>query len=148
MPLSSMTARPTGGRGSWGFLEAEGAFFWMTFQKGKYGPYYYPRVGAGSTDQDVVERLQRYTGIGQITGPYSREPHKTVWYWTVTNRRDAVALMEAMYPYMGERRRAKIDEVLTFTERERQQRLIQPRIIRLKDLHLEEDGGLVLRRTA
>jgi hypothetical protein len=123
-----------------GFLEGEGAFYWVIFQKGKYGPYYYPRVGASSTDQDVIERLPEYSGAGQITGPYPRKPpQKTVWYWTVTNRDDAIALMQEMYPYMGERRRARIDEVLDFVGR-------QPRkpLARLRTLMEGEDGRLPL----
>jgi hypothetical protein len=96
-----------------GFLEAEGSFYWMTFRKGKYGPYYYPRVAAGGTDRDVIELLPTYTGIGRITGPYPRKPpRKAAWYWTVTAREDAVAFMKSIHPHMGQRRQARISEVL------------------------------------
>jgi LAGLIDADG endonuclease len=105
---------------SWvvGYLEGEGAFFYMTLQQGKYGPYHYPRVGVGCTDQDVIERLPQYTGLGQITGPYDREPpQKTVWYWTITNKGDAASFMKAVHPHMCSRRQAKITEVLNHCER-------------------------------
>lgn len=92
-----------------GFLEAEGSFYWMTLRQGKYGPYYYPRVGAGSTDRDVIELLPQYTGLGQITGPYHRKaPRKSAWHWTITNKEDAVAFMEAVHPQMCSRRQARI----------------------------------------
>lgn len=123
-----------------GYLEGEGAFFWVTITKGKYGPYYYPRVRAASTDQDVVELLAEYAAVGHITGPYPRKPpNKTAWYWAVTNREDAIALMESVYPYMGERRRAQIDRVLDFVEREGRKRLV-----RLRNLLQGEDGCLPL----
>lgn len=123
-----------------GFLEGEGAFYWVSIQKGKYGPYYYPRVGATSTDQDVIELLPEYTGVGQITGPFPRKPpQKTAWYWTVTNRDDAITLMQEVYPYMGERRRARIDEVLDFVGRQPRKRLA-----RLRTLLEGEDGRLPL----
>jgi hypothetical protein len=105
---------------SWvvGYREGEGAFYYMTFRKGKYGPYYYPRVGVGCTDHDVIERLPQYTGLGQITGPYHREaPRKTVWNWAITTKEDAVTFMQAVHPYMCSRRQARITEVLNHCER-------------------------------
>jgi hypothetical protein len=103
-----------------GYLEGEGCFFWITYQTEKYGPYHYPRIACSSTDRDVLEQLAEYTGVGRVWGPQDRGPNKPIWHWTVSKGKEAAALMRALYPYMGQRRRAKIDEVLAFVEKGRE----------------------------
>jgi len=102
-----------------GLLEGEGCFFPIEYKTPKYGPYVYARVAVLMTDLDVLQRIQDLTGVGKITGPTIREnpKHKPIWKWTVTKHRDALLLMEAVYPWMGSRRRARIDEVLAMVEK-------------------------------
>lgn len=101
-----------------GYLEAEGCSYSTMSSKLGYGPYHFPRITANSTDHDVLELLRKYAGVGQIVGPRLRTVgHKPIWTWMVSTKSHAVGLMEALHPYMGQRRQAKITEVLNFCER-------------------------------
>jgi hypothetical protein len=95
-----------------GLLEGEGAFM-LTSPKDRTPK---PKICVGSTDPDVLVRLQEVTGLGTIYGPYrvqNRFPNgKPIQYWTVSKQADAAALMMTLYPLMGERRKARIEEVL------------------------------------
>jgi hypothetical protein len=104
-----------------GLLEAEGAFYPVEFRTPKYGPYRYGRVSVVLTDLDVLERLRALTGVGNIAGPVVRENpnHKPIWQWKVSKNKESITLMRAVYPWMGERRRARIDEVLALVEKGR-----------------------------
>jgi hypothetical protein len=99
-----------------GLLEGEGCFLLHRDRQSWGGHkyvYYRPRVICAMTDRDVIERLQRVTGMGRIAiGRATAPGHKPYWRWTVSRDGDAIRLMKALYPHMGERRRAKIDEIL------------------------------------
>ena len=86
-----------------------------------YGPYTYARVAVLMTDLDVLQRLQQLTGIGHINGPTPRKDprHKPIWHWVASRNKESITLMTAVYPLMGERRRARIDEVLALVEKGR-----------------------------
>ena len=85
-------------------LEGEG-----TFAIGSSGI----RIKCMMTDKDVIYRLQRLAGCGNI---YEQpvEFHKTVWCWQLATRFDVVSLCQQIRPFMGKRRRAKIDELLNW----------------------------------
>lgn len=88
-----------------GLLEGEGCFFNVV--KG-----YAPRVALAMTDRDVVERASDLMGSPQV---FVRRPqnskHKDQ-YWCMLTGARAVGVMFTIYPFMGERRRAKIREVI------------------------------------
>jgi hypothetical protein len=102
-----------------GILEGEGCFFITRRAKGPYGPYLYGRVTVCMTDRDVLERLQRVTGIGKLERVRERQDpkHKPISQWIVCRNQEAIELMVAVYPHMGARRQAKIREVLAQVEK-------------------------------
>jgi LAGLIDADG DNA endonuclease family protein len=104
-----------------GLLEGEGCFFPIKYQTQDYGPYTYARIAVLMTDLDVLERLQQLTGVGRISGPTIRKNpnHKPLWHWVVSKNKESITLMKELYPLMGERRRARIDEVLALAEKGR-----------------------------
>lgn len=92
-----------------GMIEGEGSFYLNNPSKN-------PSIviGITSTDEDVILRLQEYTGIGRVYGPYKgkAENHRQTWQWVVAKRADAEALSEAIMPYLGERRKERLLEQL------------------------------------
>lgn len=65
------------------------------------------------TDEDVVRRCQAVAGVGSVTGPtVYAEPRKPTWQWSVYRRDDLLPLLEAIRPFMGQRRGARIDDLL------------------------------------
>lgn len=69
------------------------------------------RVAVGSTDHDVVVRLQALAG-GRLQGPYERGPHKPIWHWRIDARADVENFLRLIRPHLGQRRAAKADEAL------------------------------------
>lgn len=71
-----------------------------------------PVLGVKMTDLDVLERLQRTTGVGNITGPLKLPGRKPAWTWSVTRSTDVAALIFTLYPLLCARRQRKAREVL------------------------------------
>jgi hypothetical protein len=90
-----------------GLLEGEGYFIFAT----KGGSCI--RIGITSTDLDVLQRVHEVTGYGNVTGPRSgnRYSKKPIWEWKMAKRADVLALCDAIYPWMGSRRREQIDYI-------------------------------------
>lgn len=96
-----------------GILEGEGTFYLHTGStRVKLS------IKVKMTDDDVIERLLDITGIGYINGPYNNGGHKPVYVWSVTNQRDAAALMMTVYSIMGGRRQRKIQELIEIWKKE------------------------------
>ena len=102
-----------------GYLEGEGSFHYVRAskaQRGKACPQprpLYPVIGVVSTDKDVIEKVCCLTGSA-MTGPYTRQNKplvKPIYRSTVTGP-NARGWMMMIYPFMGERRKAKIKSVL------------------------------------
>lgn len=94
-----------------GLLEGEGCF-------SLYAPVGKARrvsVTCCMTDKDVIERLRTIVGAGNV---YERKPRKDTWkpawQWSLTTRPEVMQLIEELYPYMGRRRREKMDEIREF----------------------------------
>ena len=94
-----------------GLVEGEG-YFTIQRYPGK-DHWASPVFGLEMTDQDVVYRAQALTGVGSISSRTPRPRAKRSWTWQVRARQDVLDLMEVLYPYMGERRSERIDELLT-----------------------------------
>jgi hypothetical protein len=93
-----------------GLLEGEGYF---TANRSNGGKYLYPKIELCMTDEDVVRKAHKVTGVGNVGGPYpdKRQPHwKPTWRWSVYGQK-AFTLMDTLYPLLGARRQAKIDEI-------------------------------------
>jgi hypothetical protein len=105
-----------------GFLEGEGCFNITKRRKYKKDDefYMYANIVVGSTDMDVLVKAQEMSGgLGKI---FSRKipenpRHKQCHVWDLGNS-EAIQLMEAVLPQMGERRTQRIKEVLEATKKE------------------------------
>jgi hypothetical protein len=66
------------------------------------------------TDPDVIARCRMVTGLGQVRLRTTLYPGETKPrnLWTVGTRAGLMELLPALRPYLGLRRRAKVDEVL------------------------------------
>lgn len=74
----------------------------------------YVRLQIESTDKDIVDRLVEIWG-GKIwfnTSPSKPKHHKPSWRWYISNKKEVRFIIEKMYPYLGQRRRQRCDEVL------------------------------------
>lgn len=93
---------------SWaaGLIEGEGCFTWHSAGK---APYFLLDM----CDKDVLENFQRVFPDTSLRGPYF---HKGREHYKPRFRIDAYGskcclIMDAVYDYMGERRKMKIDEL-------------------------------------
>lgn len=86
-----------------GFLEGEGTFRGV-------GPNIL--VAAPQAQREPLDRIQRYTGLGRIRGPYKSPSvpahHSPIYKWQV-NGRAAAALMRVLRPHMSPKRQVQID---------------------------------------
>jgi hypothetical protein len=104
-----------------GLLEGEGCFHLKTRGPVKKDGTRYigPVVDVNMTDEDVIRKLRDITGVGNVQGPYSvsrKENWKPIWRWAVQKRSDALMIMKLVRDHMCERRRSKIDEILSTFE--------------------------------
>lgn len=70
-------------------------------------------ISAASTDRDVIDKLYNCFKLGAIYDLKPKEKyHKFGWQWNVHKQEDVVKIIELIYPYMGIRRKSKMDKVL------------------------------------
>lgn len=100
-----------------GLLEGEGSFWMITSRDGgQYGGhkrYRYPKIVVNMTDRDVIDRVSAMFGNSTYKMPPARNypDRKQQWRAQISGV-GAAEWMRRLYPWLGERRRAKIDEVL------------------------------------
>lgn len=97
-----------------GLLEGEGCF--MSHETRAY-PYW--SVAVNMTDGDVLTRAASVIGGAvKLGGPYTTEgkPWKPQYRLALRRRAEVKALLLALLPIMGERRRARIGEMLAEME--------------------------------
>jgi hypothetical protein len=88
-----------------GLLEGEGTFVRRGDKK--------LAISVHMTDRDIIERLQFVTGVGRVRAcKKQREHHKPSWRWTVASSKRAKELAMLVYPWLGKRRREKIDNIV------------------------------------
>lgn len=87
-----------------GLLEGEGCFDFNRLPQ-------YPRVRVEMSDADVIERLQALVG-GRVTVPAQRQAHHRSTKLLTINGAAARDLMRAVRPWMGRRRRSRIETLL------------------------------------
>lgn len=91
-----------------GLYEGEGSLTNPPDSRGKH----YARMYLSMTDEDVVRRAHEIAGVGQVNGPYMHHRGtKPYWQWGIQRRAHVIQFMQMIYPYLGDRRRAKVDEV-------------------------------------
>jgi len=95
-----------------GILEGEGSFILST-SRWQGRKYRYARIALTMTDQDVVEKARVISGadckLFEPTLKANRKQQYRLWI----DGKNAVRLMNLLHPYMGNRRKAQIDEVLS-----------------------------------
>jgi hypothetical protein len=65
-------------------------------------------------DEDVIRRCLEITGMGQVSSTgkvYGRE-RRPRCQWVVSRRELLLVLLPMLYPYLGSRRKARVDEIL------------------------------------
>lgn len=92
-----------------GLFEGEGCLTWR--RQNEYG---YPAASLTMTDEDAVRRFAEIVAVGKVTMPRKRENRKQQWLWRGFGMPVMQRLNETIGPYLCERRRAKMDEMLTF----------------------------------
>lgn len=91
-----------------GLLEGEGFFGLKKYHYGVSAPCIQLRM----TDLDVVEKAMHLMGLKTYYAEKKvQEGHKTA-YTIIAKGTRAAELMRLLHPHLGERRRAKIDEVM------------------------------------
>lgn len=88
-----------------GLFEGEGCF---TVSSGTV-----PRAKMRSTDEDVVRRFHSIIGLGRVREePYFRDRGmKMQWEW-YAKKAEVPDVIQLLYPWLGERRRKRADELL------------------------------------
>lgn len=86
-----------------GLLEGEGCF--------SYRAGCTPTISVGMADRDVMDRVAVLMG-GHVLTAKKRQPHHKTLYIVNLNGTRAHRLMRTLQPFMGERRAAKIGEIL------------------------------------
>ena len=66
------------------------------------------------TDEDVVRKFYDIIKLGYVGGPYKKlnPDHKDYWEWQTAKANEVYALCAAFWPFMGQRRQAKMTEAL------------------------------------
>ena len=90
-----------------GLLEGEACFL-----SHKSGPYRYPVVALTMTDKDIVDDVAARWGVNVWPVKPTHLTRKLAHTARVSGLK-AIACMVEVFPYMGERRRAKIEEILS-----------------------------------
>lgn len=95
-----------------GLLEGEGSF-------GYYPDKRCPSTGKviiqfESTDKDIIEKVHSLFGGRYWDSDYPSKPshYKKSWRWAVTSKKEVREIIKMVYPYLGNRRKTKCDEVL------------------------------------
>lgn len=96
-----------------GLFEGEGCLTWLK----RPGQYNYPTTTLSMTDEDVVRRFAAIIGIGKVTMRKLKPNRKQEWQWRAFGAAAMAHLDETIGPWLGSRRRAKLDEMLTFQPR-------------------------------
>ena len=88
---------------SWaaGLFEGEGSI-----HLGKHHKKWQARLQMQMTDLDVMKRFQAIVGGPEIRGPYQyRAENKPIYQWATTRQELVQAIIVALWPWLGERRR-------------------------------------------
>ena len=125
-----------------GLLEGEGAFMlgknWVNKKA-----YIYPVIVVSMTDKDVVDRVAAI--FGNTT--YCSKPQESHWkllYSVSTSGSRAVVFLKKILPFMGERRRKKITEILDYWAKRpssKEMRSATMKVVASKRKHKPHGGG-------
>ncbi len=99
-----------------GLLEGEGCFYlgWRKTRKGEARPV--ATIVLTMTDKDVVQRAADLMETTIFGGKTRGNQIKAPWTCSVTRNNETNRISRLLRPYMGERRQAKIDQILEATD--------------------------------
>lgn len=86
-----------------GLFEGEGT---MLLAQGRY-----PKLELTMVDLDVMERVQRVAGFGTVRSR-ALKSGKVGHKWCASSPTQAIGLAMTLYPFFGERRRARVQELV------------------------------------
>lgn len=99
-----------------GLFEGEGSACLTAARKTRARRYLLLQVMM--TDEDVLRRFHAVVGVGNVTGPYQYvAAHSPKWKWQASG--EAARLLASdphFFDHLGERRRARITEVLAHVD--------------------------------
>ena len=82
-----------------------------TFTRGKK----YPRLAVCMTDRDEVEKFARVIGYGNVNYEYTPSQKSRgqapTWRWSCAKRSEVERICNRLYPFLGERRQARMREL-------------------------------------
>jgi hypothetical protein len=85
----------------------------MLTQRIKDATYRYPKIVVNMTDQDIIDRVANLFGTSVYVMPKPAKRPNTKPQWRAqASGLSAAAWMVRLYPWLGARRRGKIDEIL------------------------------------
>ena len=93
-----------------GILEGEGCFAWASSKNRNH--YGWPRVLLTMTDRDVIEHAAQLMCAKSVKMSKKEKPHHKQPFRCSVQSSLAIDLMRKILPFMGERRAAKIKELL------------------------------------
>ena len=94
-----------------GLFEGEGSISITTIASGKM----YPRIKIKMTDEDTIKKFASIFGLTHrsVQKDKSWKSHyKDAWYADSSGKR-AVAILYMIFPWLGERRKCRVEEVLS-----------------------------------
>lgn len=92
-----------------GIIEGEGSFGFYPIG----GKAFSPRLQVGMSDLDVMERLRLILGIrAMIHRRKANQRARKAHYCMALSGKRAIGWMLTLYPLMGERRKAKIRDII------------------------------------
>lgn len=144
-----------------GLFEGEGSFSIQRQRahktkfptEGRLDEFVYANASLATTDRDVIERFASIVGVGKIHGPHKRtnDQHKPIYVWNVSRRDEFEVFAEMIRPFLGERRLARMNEVIaarTPKRRERPKRKVCLRghLLEGKNVKVQANGGRACRK--
>jgi hypothetical protein len=69
-------------------------------------------INIGSTDLDVITKVHEMTGVGHLRKAQTLPSGRNFYVWRVSKAADAAEIINAMLPYLGERRTCRAKEML------------------------------------
>jgi hypothetical protein len=100
-----------------GFFDGEGCF--RTGKTNGSSSKFYPNIGISQAHPEVLKRFMNAVGSGYINGPYSRPPHKDMWYYGCGGAEKIRLVCNKLRPYLSSIKLKEMDEMLIKLENTR-----------------------------
>ena len=99
-----------------GILEGEACFDFYQYKSSKKTTKY-PRIRVEMRDRDIIERVKKIMGGGSVCIIKGKqENHSTTYIVRLCDRKKLKPVLEAILPFMSERRSTRILEMIEYCE--------------------------------